>query len=279
MGTPRRAYRLTSADGTTTVISFPKGLYEWEPDQAFRTAIDTVVGADYAYDHHGRGPSPVEPAQETVRGILVCESTEALDAEMSAIRGALRTMRGAKIWTIDDSGAARWAWARPRSAQPFLIDGLRDRHAPAVFELSRLSDFYPEAPEAGGVAIDGTPQQFAINNPGTLPAQAVTFRFRANGPGGFTAPTLRNLTNGHQFQHDRTALDEESELRINTGTFDADWSIDAGQTYAPDYANLAVPSEQFGWMPLEPGDNVLSYEDDGSPDLDIEWEFFAPYVD
>ncbi|HLI51650.1 MAG TPA: hypothetical protein VKU87_07620, partial [Thermomicrobiaceae bacterium] len=60
---PRYPEKFTAAGGLPEVM-LPIDDGEWETDQNLRTAIVTVVGADYGFDQLGGQPAPLEPASE-----------------------------------------------------------------------------------------------------------------------------------------------------------------------------------------------------------------------
>ena len=75
----------------------------------------------------------------------------------------------------------------------------------------------------------------------------------------------------------RNAVSADSELRLDTERGQVLWSDTNGATYADDYALVTLGATQVGLMQLEPGANALQYSDAGSPNLTLEWSFYAPY--
>ena len=104
MSRPRALVRFTSLDGMR-VVAFPSAQYEWESRQGLRTALAPVIGADYARDLLGLASAPREPAEEIVRGLLLAERAEALDARLDELRAELARIGLGKLWTVGDEDA------------------------------------------------------------------------------------------------------------------------------------------------------------------------------
>lgn len=69
----------------------------------------------------------------------------------------------------------------------------------------------------------------------------------------------------------------DSELKVDSERAEVLWSDTNGATYADDYALVTLGPTQVGLMQLEPGDNAMRYSDGASPNLDLEWSFYAPF--
>jgi len=276
LASPRWLEQFASVDGLAS-YAFPVDDFEYEPAQAFRRAEAPAVGADYPVDLLGAAPWPKAVAEEAVRFTIWGATAADADAQFDACVATLREIGLGKLWAVDAVGARRWAWAKLLARPSYLVDVNGYFNVPVALRFARFSDWFAEAATAGSTAISATPHAFTITNPGNAPARAVVLRFRANGPAGFTNPSLVNLTNGYAFASSRDAVSADSELKLDTERGQALWSDTNGATYADDYALVTLGPTQVGLMQLEPGTNAFQYSDAGSPNLTLEWSFYAPY--
>lgn len=276
---PRYLYRFTSID-ENTVLTFPLVQYEWESSQDQRLALSPAVGAHYAHDHQVRAASPRDPARESVRAMVSESSAGDIDTELANIRARAIRIGLGKLWTKDEGDNLRWAYARPVATPGMTLrwDQVEANIVPVNLDWERLSDWFEETKTTGSTTVSSSPHDFTINNPGDLPAYAIVFRFRSDGASGFTDPKLLNLANAYEFESTRDAVDTDSELRVDTDEHDVEWSTDNGSSYSDDYGNFSIGDAQVQWMVLEPGDNSMRYTDGGTPNLTIEWSFYAPHA-
>ena len=267
--------KFTSPDGSTQSYTFPLAMYEWQVSQDVRNPIAPVVGADYGFRHLGRRPGSVGMMQHSIR--CLAHSGD-VDAEIADAIATCRRIGEGKLWTLADDGTERWQWASLSNVPDFTISAVRPGLAPLVFEFVGRSEWFADSETSVSETVTSQNQQWTVTNPGDLDVMGVTVRFKSNGSGGFTKPSILNQTNGHSITHDRTAADADSEVRIDTERHTAEWSTDAGGSYSDDIGNFEIGAEQVAWMRIEPGNNTLSYSDDGTPNVDVEVSFHAAYA-
>jgi hypothetical protein len=259
--------------------TFPLKAYEWESVESLRTAFLESVGMDFAFDALHNAPAPRNVANETVRFIIVGANASAVDTEVDAMKAKLYNIGRGKLYTIDNAGTRRWCYARltampdVRVAVPALV------HVPASVQFQRFSPWFAESITTVTTAIVTTnPKTFTVTNAGNVPVKVVSFRFRSNSNTGFTNPALLNSINSYSFSSTRDAASANSELKVDTEDLSVKFSADDGMSYADDFANFTIGSNQGSFFQLEPGDNSIVYTDGGTPDLSLEIAFYTPYA-
>ncbi|MGE5501676.1 MAG: hypothetical protein ACM3W4_07105 [Ignavibacteriales bacterium] len=268
--------KFESVDGLTSYV-FPVDDYEYEPAQAFRRSEAPVVGADYAVDFLDAAPWPKAVGEEAVRFTIWGASAADADAQYDACVATLRGIGLGKLYQVDSATTRRWCWAKLLARPSSLVDVNGYSNRPVTLRFARYSDWFAATPTAGSVTITATPHSFTITNPGNAAARFVVFRLRANAAAGFTNPSLVNLTNGYSVASSRDAISADSELKVDAERMQVLWSDTNGATHADDYALVTLGPKQAGLMQLEPGPNAMRYADAGTPNLDLEWSFYAPY--
>jgi hypothetical protein len=268
--------KFESVDGLTA-YAFPVDDYEYEPTQGFRRAEAAVVGADYAVDFLGAAPWPKAVGEEAVRFTIWGASAADADAQFDACVATLRQIGLGRLYQVDAATARRWCWAKLLARPSYLVDVNGYFNVPVTLRFARYSDWFASTPTAASVTITTTPYPFTITNPGNAPARFVVFRLRANAAGGFTNPSLTNFTNGYSVASSRDAVSADSELELDGERMAVRWSDTNGAVYADDYALVTLGPTQAGLMQLEPGPNAMQYADGATPNLDLEWTFYAPY--
>jgi len=276
MAVQRYVEKFTNAADTIS-YTFVLNSYEWQSQQAFRTALAPVIGADYPYDHHGLFAAPRSEAREVIRCVYPSNTASNIEAAVKEARGEIARIGKGKLYTLDSAAARKWAWARAMASPSLSVSSGLANIAPMVFDFARLSDWFTTSQTTGSQTCDASPETFTINNPGDLPCLTVVFRFRSNGATGGTNMALTNTTNGFTFSTTRDLTGADHELKVDCGAYSVKRSTDNGANYADDYSLFTVGAGQVGFMRLEPGDNAMSYTDGGTPDLSLEWSFFAPY--
>jgi len=276
MGAIRYLEKLTSEDGLLS-YTFPVDDYEHEAEQRYREASEAIIGADYAHDFGGVQPWAKDVGNEAVRFTIWGTSEADAETQFDTCAGTLRRIGRGKLYALASDGSRRWAWAK-LAARPSYSARVDDFYNVAVaLRFRRYSDWFASAATTGTQAVAATPATFTVNNPGNAPVLAAVFRLRSSGATGFTNPSLTNLTNGYSIASTRDAVSANSELRIDAGAARVQWSDDDGASYADDYALATLGATQAGVMRLEPGDNTMRYTDGGTPNLSIEWSFYAAY--
>lgn len=268
--------KFESVDGLTS-YPFPADDYEYQPEQGFRRSEAAAVGADYAVDFAGGAPWPKAVGEESVRFTIWGASAPDADAQFDACIASLRNIGLGRLFAVDAATNRRWCWAKLLARPSYQVDVNGYFNVPVTLRVARYSDWFAAAPTAGSVTIATTPYPFTITNPGNAPARFAVFRLRANSPGGFTNPSLVNLTNGYSVASSRDAVSVDSEVKVDSERAEVLWSDTNGATYADDYGLVTLGPTQVGFMQLEPGPNAMQYADGATPNLDLEWSFYAPY--
>ncbi len=269
--------RFEDRSGAPTYV-FPRFNYEHDRQQALRATIDTVVGGDYAHDFHDFGPAPKDPSLERIRFMLIEDSIPDLDTELATVRSRLYEIGRGKLFAEDSLASERWAWARLME-MPDLPYQMGDIvRAPCVASFLRLSDWFDLVKLSGTEVCTSATTNFNITNPGNAKAYAIQFRIRSNSAAGFDTTRVTNLTTGEWFETARVASSADDEVKVDIGDLAVQFSSDDGSTYADDFANLSTSALQVGWLHLDPGVNAIRVTDAaGTPNLDLDWEFWVPY--
>lgn len=276
LAAPRYLEKFESADGVVS-YAFPTDDYEYQPEQGFRRSEASAVGADYAVDFAGGAPWPKAVGEEAVRFTIWGASAADADAQFDACLASLRNIGLGRLFAVDAASDRRWCWAKLLARPSYQVDVNGYFNVPVTLRFGRYSDWFAAAPSTGSVTITASPHSFTITNPGTAPARFAVFRFRANSPGGFTNPSLVNLTNGYSVASGRDSVSVDSGLKVDSERAEVLWSDTNGATYADDYALVTLGPTQVGLMQLEPGENAMRYSGGASPNLDLEWSFYAPF--
>lgn len=275
---PRLLTHFTSGDGSV-IVEFPSSLYEWESRQGLHVPVTQVIGADYAIDQLDASESPKDTSTEHVRGLLVEADSAALTARIIDLRSRAKRIGRGKLIARDSDGANQWAWGRLLAVPDISLTYINKRYAPFVASFIRLSDWYAEDEtihEEDG--IDSEPHNFNVVNSGSATVRNAIIEFRSKGVNGFQALTLSSLSTGDEFSSTRAAQGSNSILRVDCGRRTVEYSNDGGATWTADYGNFSYGSKQVDFLRLEPGTNLLRYEQGtGTPNLDIVVSFYPAY--
>lgn len=281
MSRPRLLTRFSSVDGAVNV-TFPAAQYEWESRQGLRTALEAVVGADYAIDMLENAVAPKETASERLRGLIVQPGSDDLSDEIEALRGGLHRLGRGRLWATvpdDSAGIDVWAWARLAAMPDITLTYENHRYAPFIASFLRLSDWYAETETViTEEDVNASPTVVAAPNSGTATVRNAVIELRANAASGFQSVTITNLATGDSFTSSRVAQSGNSILRVDCGRRAVEYSNDNGETWTPDYGNFAIGSRQVDFLRLTAGANNLRYtQGSGTPNLDIVVRYYAAY--
>lgn len=274
----RRLEKFTDAGGTNAIV-FTDLNEEWDTQQEVIAPRSQVVGASYAIDQLGRSTGIKAVGTEVARFEIVADSIADLNEEHDDIRArAFRNGRG-KLWSISGEDDRRWCWARARSMPELRLGFLNITWMPVVLTFDRLSDWYAESVTIHEEEdIDASPHDFNVVNSGSATVRNAIIEFRSKGVNGFQALTLSSLSTGDEFSSTRAAQGSNSILRVDCGRRTVEYSNDGGATWTADYGNFSYGSKQVDIMRLEPGTNLLRYEQGtGTPNLDIVVSFYPAY--
>jgi hypothetical protein len=275
--TTRRLVRFQSLDGSQ-VVTFGGAAYNWQTDEQFRLSLDSVAAADWAFDTWGTGVAPLAPAAERVSWLIRGATEAALETEYSAIRAKLLRIGRGYLIRRDADGTERRALARPAMMPLITRSPGQGLTLPVNLEFRRLSHWEALTPTTGSTTATTTSHAFTITNPGDVAVDAVVFRLRANSAGPTNDPSLANTTTGFTISTTRDLTNANHEIRIDTGRWAVEWSTDDGATYASDWQFASLGSGQVGMMRLVPGANSFTLTTGGSPNVTVEWSFFARYA-
>lgn len=292
MSAPGRSRHLYKFDAPTGVpsVAFPTTAMRWESKQLSRINAQTsvssgssassdvglayAIGTSYAIDLLSGLPAPKEISQETVSMTIggPAMSGPQLDAQLDAMRAALVTIGLGRLWTIDDSGGLRWAWARITQLPEVSLGVAQIGYVSLQVVFVRLSDWLSPTETQLVETVTTTPYTFTASPAGTATINAVTFLLTANAAGGFDAPTLTNNLTGETWSSTRVAANGD-QLRVDTGRMAVEYSTDGGTTWTPDYANFSFGATQADFMRLGATGNSLTLTNSGTPDctLDVSW--------
>lgn len=271
----RYADRIVSLDGGTT-INLPTDLYEFQDGGPLRSADSVLFSSNYAYDHLQNALSPRDIAPVAIRFGVGLATPTLTDVYIDTLRSTLLAMGPFYLQTIGADGSRRQARCRLAQLPDMLVSYHRSVNVLASLELRRYTDWTATTPTTFSQMITATPTAFAVVNPGGLPVEETTIRFRANAANFFTNPLLDNLTNGYAFQSTRDGVNANSELLLDTSRPYVGWSTNDGASYADDIALMTFGGLQIplSWR-WEVGSNSLRYTNTGTPGLTIEGSFYA----
>jgi len=273
---PRIPEKFENLAGAQT-YTFPVGEYEWQSSQSLRIPSVSLAGADYAYDLLLTRPGLRTVSRERITLTIQATTPTLVDTAIDNMRAGLWLPGRGKLFTIDNAGVRRWAYARPESmpATSWRAGDIFRLRVDLTF--ARFEDWFKSSAESATTTAASTPKNFTVNNPGNAPVYVMTIRLRANGATGFTNPALVNNTNGYSWSSTRDAASANSELKVDTGRNTIKYSNDNGSSYANDLALFTRGATQVAYFRLDPGDNELTYTDGATPDVDIQFDFYAAY--
>lgn len=251
--------------------------YEWVSEQQLKTPVAAVAGANYVHDFLGTSPSPKNVSVERVRCLVKKATFAELETEIDNARAYCYRIGLGKLYVLNTDGTRRWAYGRLESMPSVTVASPQGFFSPFIFQFIRVSDWFGTTATTGTRVATVTPDTFTINNPGSAAVDFAVIRFRANTAAGFTNPVLANLTNGYSISSTRDSASVDSELKIDCERMEVKFSSDNGVNYTDDWALATIAAIQVGLMRFEPGDNTMRYTDGGTPNLNIEWSFNAPY--
>ena len=270
----RHITRFESIDGVT-VAELPEGRGEVESVQEFRTALEPAVGMGYAVDLHGRAPAPVGIGQERLRAVLYGGTQAEVDSQADALRRVIGGIGQGRLWSVGADGSERWAWARPLRMPDMTVSYESPFTAPVVIEFARLSDWYAPVQREIVQQLGASPATFVVTNGGTADARAIEFLLIAKGASGFSAPRVTNAITGESWASTRVASNASHQLRVDTGRYAVERSVDAGVTWESDYSAFSTGTVQVGFMRLIPGAQNLTIT--GAPNATLLVRFDEPF--
>lgn len=291
MSTPRsrRLYSFAASGGTPSVI-FPTMQMSWQTKQLSRINAQTsvssgsstssdvglayAVGTSYAIDLLSGMPAPMEISQETLSAAIGAGGLTGpqIDAQLDALRAALVSIGLGKLWTMDDNGDQRWAWARITQLPDVTLGVSHIGYAPFQVVFVRLSDWQSPTETTLSETVTTASYQFTASPAGSATVGSIVFLLTANAAGGFDAPSLSNALTGETWSSTRVAANGD-QLRIDTGRMAVEYSTDGGVTWTPDYANFSIGATQAGFMRFGAYANTLTLTNNGSPNctLSVSW--------
>lgn len=271
----RWLYSFQSRDGSNEVL-FPRGDHEWDSSQALRLASSAIISTSYSLDLLGHSLAPKDVSAEKLRYTVFGDPLE-VDEELDAERSKMYEFGIAKLWSRDSADNFRWAWAR-LTDMPGISTGPKDNNiVPVSLSFVRYSDWYDADPIVQNEDIDTSPQTFIVSNGGSSQCTNIQLTITPNTSTGFNHPKITNMLTGEWFQIARDSVSVDDRIRLIMEEYRVEYSADGGVTYTSDYNNLSMGSVQVGLMRFIQGSNTLKYEDQGSPDLQLQLTYYNTY--
>jgi hypothetical protein len=273
----RWLHSFQSRDGSEEIL-FPRGDHEWDSTQSLRLANSNVIGTSYAFDLLGHSLAPKDVGIERIRYTILGNPTD-VDAELDNERATMYEFGTGRLWSRDKLDTKRWAWAR-LSEMPSISIGPKDNNiVPVSVSFVRLSDWYSETPEIFAEDIIASPHEIQIDNTGNAMITNIQLEIRSNAgaPSGFHNPKITNAVTGEWFQINRISTTDQDILKIAMQEYKVEFSSNGGTTFQSDYANLEMGTTQVGLMRFIRGTNVIRYEDDAVPNVNLSLNYFLTY--
>ncbi|MGE0056997.1 MAG: hypothetical protein AB7P33_09890 [Dehalococcoidia bacterium] len=291
MAAPRYPEKFTSLDGTTTVYTFPLGMFEFEPSQPLRDPVQQVMGTSRGFRMLGTATALQAQGSVRIRAIANETSSANLDAEVDELRADLYTVGLGKLWSLGADGSRRWCYASLSEMPTYTLTPRNLLLLPVVFGFMLFSDWFGETAITHTETVTSSPDTFTVNNPGNLPATIVEIRLRANANPGFTNPKIENLTAVstpfgsvlYTFETARDGASSNDEVRLFTGSpaeaASVKRSTDNGSSYADDFAQLVIgTAHRVLAFALAPGDNSIKATIGGTANVDVQITAYAPFA-
>ena len=268
---PRYAEKFTTIDGSTLVYTFPLALYDWDPaPQGLSTLYAPLSGAHYDYDQLGDSLAVRRNTMETMRFLVKGTNAEIEDELVECRQKCQRIGRG-KLWTLDSTGARRWAYARLQSVPEFRLDN--PFVVPVAVTVDRQSDWYDDTETDQTVTMDEASEAFNVTNDGDAQVFNAVFLLK----GTFINPVITNTTNGYVLESTRDGSAAGHWLRFDAGKRRVEFSSNGGTSYAGDYANFVRQAGQVHLMVLEAGVNAFTATFGGTPSGTLDVNFYPAY--
>lgn len=278
---PRIPEKFENAGGTVSQ-AFPLGEFEWESVQPLRSAVASLVGAHYGFDFRGDLPGIKDFASERIRCTVLSSAPGDpgnVDTDVDAIKSKFWSIGRGKLYTIDHDNARRWAWARLNAMPSLTWRAGMIFQAPITLEFLRLSDWFSTTETAVTETVTADAEEWTVTNPGNIPAEFMTIRLRANATSGISNPKITNVTTGYVLESTFDSSSANDELRIDTENGLVESSDDDGASYDDAFSTYVIPDTQHILaMKLNPGANIIRYEGDGTPNLDVTFSFYGPWA-
>lgn len=300
----RRFYRTTYIDGTGEWLIPDLEAGEDLPS-AMHNLIVQSAGADGAYDLYGDSRAPRAPTNVDLDFIVsgVTDDAPSVQAAIAAMYDGLGDGPQAggrrKLWSREADGTLpRWVYAKldtlalpkerkhilhvPASASLLLPDPTfydpitaawltAQTLTPETVSGSLVGE--PIAPDLDFARFDisSSPHNFTLTNDGPLTTRLLIFRMESQGVAGFTNPQITNNTTGQSFSSSTDGDTAATVLSVNcsAGLGRARVSANDGAAWTDDTLNLALGANQAVLMELLPGDNDMTFESGGTPDVHL----------
>lgn len=290
MAAPRYPEKFTSLDGSTTVYTFPLGMFEFEPSQPLRDPVQPVMGTSRGFRMLGTAAALQALGSVRIRAIANESSSANLDAEVDELRSDLYTVGLGKLWSLGADGSRRWCYAALSEMPTYTLTPRNLLLLPVVFGFTLFSDWLHETSITHTETVTASPDTFTVSNPGNIPATIVEVRFR-NTSGTPTGLKLENLTAVstpfgsilYTFETLRDLTGADHEVRLFTGSpaeaASVKRSTDNGSSYADDFANLVIgTAHRVLAFALAPGDNSLKATIPSVGSTDVQITAYAPFA-
>jgi hypothetical protein len=284
-----------SADGAMT-YTFPLKGMTWSETGGLRTPDAPAVGADGSHDFLGTGIAVRDPVIVSVSFLDVQTSAANVESDIDNLRSKLHIGAYGKLWALASDGTRRWSPARviampehPRAVGQFT-------HMPATAKFRREPYFYSESATSISQALSAYQTIVSVVNPGNAYVKkGLTLLLTATAIGGWTTPSIRNLTTGEVVSTARTAPLVGSVWQIDqsaaaiqyqqapglvvgkAGSYVGAATV-GGSNYMDDYGNATLGDAQGGsFVTLAPGTNQLEVLIAGTPAATLTGSFYGAW--
>lgn len=176
MASARYLEKFENIAGTVS-FTFPLNLYEWSPTQPLRVPTSRLAGTDYEYDHLQSGLAPKRLAEESVRFLVTGATGTIQDTTIAEMVSELYTIGKGKLYTIDESGTRRWAYARIDAMPSFRLSS--QFSVPYSLHFKRFSDWFSTTQRRYQFDLGADTDTFKVQNNGNAKQPWVEFRLRS----------------------------------------------------------------------------------------------------
>lgn len=295
MDVVRYAEKFESLDGSVS-WTFPSTDYQYQAEQAFRRATAPAVGADYAHDYAGYGAWAKELASEKITGLIWGTSGANADTQFDEMASKLRSVGLGKLYLVDQAGARRWAYAKLTARPSYRNSSTTFYNIDVSVDVTRLSDWFATALTSASSAVAVNYESFVVNNAGNAPVKTgLIFQLTSSAAAGFSDVRITNVTTGESIRWRGSARWSGAVLRIDNSDLSVRLDADAGLVVGdstsfvgeggvggPDIQTDAYPlvelgPTQGGFITLDPGNNTIVIQVDGTAAYTRYHEFYAAW--
>lgn len=295
MDVVRYAEKFESLDASVS-YTFPVDEYTYQADQRYRQVLAAAAGADYAHDFAGYSPWAKEVADERITGIIWGASGADADNQFDSMASKLRSVGLGKLFIKDQAGARRWCYSKVSARPGYGTTATAFYNIPFQIEVVRLSDWFSTSLTSATASVSTNYHALTITNSGNAPVKSgLVMTLTATAAGGFSNVLITNVTTGEVIRWNGYARWSGAVLRIDTSDLSVKLLPDPGLVvgsstsyvgeagiggpgvYVDSYPLISLGPTQGGLMTLQPGDNSVVVQVDGSASFDFYYEFYGAW--